>query len=147
MKTKVHGLAGIIAFLTIALFWTSTVYSELLTDYTTVAAVKAAIVKGMFVLVPAMAIVSTSGMSLGGKRRDGLSFAKKKRMPIIAANGLLILLPAAFYLEFKASSGAFDRIFYAVQLLELIAGAANLIMMSLNIRDGLALTRRRRQMT
>ena len=142
MKTKIHAIAGIIGFLMIGLFWTSTVYSELFTDYTTIVAVKAAILKGMFVLVPALAIAGASGMSLGGKRRDRLSLAKKKRMPIIAANGLLILLPTAFYLESKAASGAFDMIFYAIQFVELIAGAANLTMMGLNIRDGLTLTGR-----
>lgn len=142
MKTKIHAVAGFIAVLTIALFWTSTIYSELFTDHATIAAVKAAILKGMFVLVPAMVIVGASGMSLGGRRRDRLALAKKKRMPIIAANGLVILLPAAFYLEAKAASGAFDTAFYAVQILELIAGAANLTMMSLNIRDGLTLTGR-----
>lgn len=142
MKTKVHAIAGFIGFLMIALFWTSTVYSELFTDHATIAAVKAAILKGMFIFLPAMAIVGASGMSLGGKRHDRLSLAKKKRMPIIAANGLLILLPAALYLESKAASGAFDTIFYAIQVLELIAGAANLTMMGLNIRDGLTLTGR-----
>ncbi len=142
MKTKIHAIAGIIGFLTIALFWTSTLYSELFTDYTTIAAIKAAILNGMFVLVPAMAIVGASGMSLGGKRQDRLSLAKKKRMPFIAANGLLILVPAAFYLEFKAASGAFDTSFYAVQFLELLAGFTNLAMMGLNIRDGLTLTGR-----
>ena len=142
MKTKVHATAGSIGFLMIALFWTSTVYSELFTDHATVAAVKAAILKGMFVFLPAMAIVGASGMSLGGKRRDRLSLAKKKRMPIIAANGLLVLLPTAFYLESKAASGTFDMIFYAIQVLELLAGAANLTMMGLNILDGLRLTRR-----
>ena len=142
MKTKIHAIAGFIGFLTIALFWTSTIYSELFTDHATIAAVKAVILKGMFVLVPAMAIVGASGMSLGGKRRDRLALAKKKRMPIIAANGLLILLPAAIYLESKAASGVFDMVFYAVQVLELIAGAANLTMIGLNIRDGLTLTGR-----
>jgi hypothetical protein len=142
MKTKIHAIAGIIGFLTIALFWTSTLYSELFTDHTTIANVKAAILKGMFVLVPAMVIVGASGMSLGGKRQDRLSLAKKKRMPIIAANGLIILVPAAFYLEFKAASGAFDTSFYTVQFLELLAGLTNLAMMGLNIRDGLTLTGR-----
>jgi predicted house-cleaning NTP pyrophosphatase (Maf/HAM1 superfamily) len=63
-------------------------------------------------------------------------------MPFIAANGLLILLPAAFYLESKASVGAFDIQFYAVQIIELIAGATNITLMGLNIRDGLRMTRR-----
>ena len=63
-------------------------------------------------------------------------------MPFIAANGIFILVPAAFYLESKAASGVFDMTFYLVQGLELVAGAANLVMLGLNIRDGLIMTGR-----
>ena len=49
---------------------------------------------------------------------------------------------AAFYLESSAASGVFDAAFYAVQILELVAGATNLTLMGLNIRDGLTLTGR-----
>ncbi|MEV5574324.1 hypothetical protein AB0L06_30180 [Spirillospora sp. NPDC052269] len=63
-------------------------------------------------------------------------------MPFIAANGLLILVPAALYLDRLASRGGFGTLFYAVQALELTAGAANLTLMSLNLRDGLRLTGR-----
>jgi hypothetical protein len=64
-------------------------------------------------------------------------------MPFIAANGIIVLMPAAFYLALLASRGDFGRIFYAVQAVELIAGAFNLSLMVLNIRDGLRLTGRR----
>ena len=140
MKTKIHAIAGGIAFLTILVFWTSTLFSELFTSHETVAMIKGLILKGMFVLIPAMMIVGGSGMALGGKRQDDPVLRKKKRMPIIAATGLLILLPAAVYLEMKASSGAFDTWFYVVQAVELIAGASNLRLMFLNIRDGLHMT-------
>ena len=73
---------------------------------------------------------------MGGRRKDAPARAKKKRMPFIAGNGLLVLLPAAFFLEARASSGTFDTAFYVVQGVELLAGAANLTMMGLNIRDG-----------
>ncbi len=63
-----------------------------------------------------------------------------KRMPFIAANGLLILLPAAIFLAQWASAGLFDSRFYLVQSIELFAGAFNLILMSLNIRDGLKMS-------
>ena len=96
----------------------------------------------MFILIPTMAIVGASGMSMGRKRKDALAVVKKKRMPIIAANGLLVLMPAAFYLESKASIGVFDGAFYTVQILELIAGALNLTFMGLNIRDGLRMSKR-----
>jgi hypothetical protein len=41
-----------------------------------------------------------------------------------------------------ASRGDFGSLFHAVQAVELIAGAINLALMSLNIRDGLRLTGR-----
>lgn len=140
MKTKVHAVAGGIGFLMILLFWTSTVTSELFASHETVAAVKALILKGMFILIPAMAIAGGSGMAMGRKRKDALTRAKKKRMPLVAANGLIVLVPAAWFLAGKAAAGEFDGTFYSVQAVELVAGAANLTMMGLNIRDGLRMT-------
>ena len=63
-------------------------------------------------------------------------------MPIIAANGVLVLIPSALFLAWKASASAFDSAFYAVQAVELIAGAVNVTLLSLNMRDGLRMTRR-----
>ena len=65
-------------------------------------------------------------------------------MPFIAANGLLILVPAAIFLSVRAQAGMFDGAFYAVQAVELLAGAINVTLIGLNIRDGLRLSRRRR---
>ncbi len=140
MKTRIHAIAGGIGFLMILTFWTSTVFSELFGSYETIANVKAMILRGMIILIPAMIIVGGSGMALGGKRTDILASTKKKRMPIIAANGLLILLPMAFILADKAASGAFDTWFYGLQAIELLAGGTNLTLMGLNIRDGLRMT-------
>lgn len=142
MKTKIHAIAGSIAFLTILSFWTSTLFSELFASHATIAMIKGLILQGMFILIPAMIIVGSTGMALGGKREDALPVAKKKRMPIIALTGLLVLLPAAFYLESKAVAGSFDLWFYVIQAVELIAGASNLRLIGLNIRDGLQLTGR-----
>lgn len=142
MKTKIHAIAGIIGFLTILTFWTSTLVSELFGSQATIAWVKGMILQGMYVLIPAMIIVGASGMSLGKQSFHPLAGKKKKRMPIIGANGLLILVPAAFYLEARAGAGSFDTSFYTVQVIELIAGAINLSLMAINIRDGLRITRR-----
>jgi hypothetical protein len=70
--------------------------------------------------------------------------SKKKRMPFIALNGVLVLLPAAFYLHSKALAGDFDTNFYAIQAVELIAGATNLWLLSKNMYDGLKLAGRLR---
>jgi hypothetical protein len=142
MKTKIHAIAGVIGFLTILTFWSSTLWSELFGSPETIAWVKGMILKGMFILIPTMAVVGVSGMALGKKSFHPLAKKKKKRMPIIGANGLLILVPAAFYLEAQAAAGIFDTCFYTVQVIELIAGAINLSLMGINIRDGLRITRR-----
>ena len=137
MKSKIHAIAGMIGFFCILTFWTSTAYSELFTSHDIVAEVKAWILRGMFLLIPAMAIAGGSGMAIGGKWKSPLAIAKKKRMPIIALNGLCILLPSAVFLAYKSGAGAFDAWFYVVQVIELCAGAVNLTLMGLNIRDGL----------
>ncbi len=142
MKSKVHAVAGLTGFLAIVTFWSSTAISELFGSKEMVVAVKTMILNGMWILIPAMVIVGASGMVMGKRRRDAPAVAKKRRMPVIALNGLLILLPAAFYLQSKAVAGELDVQFYLVQSLELVAGAVNLTLMGLNIRDGLTMTGR-----
>lgn len=88
--------------------------------------------------------VGGSGFQLSKKMRGSLVVAKKKRMPFIASNGILILIPAALYLSFKAQAGTFDTGFYIVQAIELIAGATNITLLGLNMRDGFRLSRQRR---
>lgn len=144
MKPIIHAGAGSVAMLCILSFWTSTAISELFLAQDAVAAVKQAILRGMWLLIPAMAIVGGSGFSLAGARSGRLVGAKKKRMPIIAMNGLLIMVPSAFFLSHKATAGEFDGLFYAVQVVELVVGLVQLALMGLNFRDGLRLAGRLR---
>lgn len=141
----IHPIAGAVAMLTIATFWLSTALSELFATQATVIAVKTAIPWGFLLLVPALAATGGTGFALAKGQRQGLVGTKQKRMPFIAANGLLVLIPAALFLAAKARTGVFDTAFYTVQVLELVAGAVNLTLLGLNMRDGLALTRWRRQ--
>lgn len=144
MLSVAHKACGTVALAMIALFWGSTVLSETAFDTVTVTAVKTAIPYGFIVLIPALMATGASGLRLAGGRRGGSVGTKLRRMPVIAANGLLVLMPAAFFLASKAQAGSFDATFYAVQALELLAGAVNLALLSLNFRDGLRLTARRR---
>lgn len=145
MPRIIHPLAGLIAILTIATFWLSTVISELFASEAMVIAVKTAIPWGFILLVPALAATGGSGFFLSKGQRKGLVGTKLKRMPFIGANGLLVLIPAALFLASKAKAGEFDTTFYTVQALELIAGAINITLLGLSMRDGLALTKWRRK--
>lgn len=142
IRMRVHALAGVLAVLIITAFWISTAVSELFLGAAAVARVKTGILYGMFLLIPALALAGGSGFALAGQRSSPLVAAKKKRMPFIAANGMLILLPSAFFLQGRAVAGAFEAGFALVQGLELAAGAVNLALLGLNLRDGLRLRRR-----
>ncbi|MFL9828141.1 hypothetical protein [Rhodoplanes sp. SY1] len=155
----VHGLAGTAAFLTILTFWTTTVWSELLADLATVAAVKQAIAWALLLLVPILAVTGLSGLRLAGGATAQPNAArpnaarplpppairaKLRRMPIVAANGVLILVPCAITLAVLSARGDFGSTFQAVQALELLAGPVNLALIGLSIRDGIRLAGRHR---
>lgn len=144
MTKLIHPVAGALALATIATFWISTALSELFGTDAMVVAVKTAIPWGLLVLIPALAVSGASGFALSNGSRTGLVGAKSKRMPLIAANGILVLVPSALFLAGKARDEEFDAAFYAVQALELAAGATNLGLLGLSMRDGLRLTRRAR---
>jgi hypothetical protein len=144
MKSKLHGLLGAIALLCILSFWISTVVSELFLGLEQVTTVKQAILTGMWVLIPAMAATGGSGLALGKGRGGRLVGVKSLRMRWVAANGLLVLLPSAWVLAGWAEAGRFDTAFYALQGVELLAGAVNITLLVLNFRDGLRLSGRLR---
>lgn len=142
MKRNIHAVAGVFAFLFIATFWSSTVIAELFLDHAAVTSVKVAITFAFIAFVPCMAITGATGFAMGEKSTFPILVAKRRRMPIIGANGLLVLIPAAIFLSIKAQAGEFDSLFYTVQIVELLAGATNLTLMGLNIRDGRQMSRR-----
>ena len=144
MLTTVHRTAARIATACIASFWIATVGVELAGSADAVARVKHAIVMpGLLLLIPAIAATGASGFALARARGGALVAAKKRRMPWIAANGLLVLVPCALLLDRWAAASLLDARFVAVQAVELVAGAVNLALMALNLRDGRRLVRQR----
>ncbi|MEO1985839.1 MAG: hypothetical protein ABGX47_04185 [Martelella sp.] len=144
MLKTMHPIAGALALVLITTFWLSTVMAEVFAGPELVALVKAAIPWGFLLLVPLLALAGLSGFRLAGKMRGPLVAAKRRRMPIIAANGIIVLIPCALFLASKAEAGAFDASFYAVQAIELVFGAINIALMAMNMRDGLRMKGRRR---
>jgi len=145
MKTALHAAAGTLALVTITLFWTSTLWSEIFGTPAQIATIKTAVLYGMFLLIPAMIAAGGSGATLGKGWKLPAVTRKSKRMKIIAANGLLVLLPSAVFLAMRAQAANFDTLFYTIQAIELVAGATNIALLLLNLRDGIALGKRRRK--
>jgi Na+/H+ antiporter NhaA len=144
-KSLPHAIAGTLAMLLIATFWTATLVSELFLGSAAVVAVKHTIAHyGLVSLVVVMAMTGSSGFALGRGRKGRLVDEKKKRMPFIGANGLLVMIPAALFLNARASAGTFDTWFYAVQGVELAVGLLQLMLMGRNFHAGLRLAGRLR---
>jgi hypothetical protein len=145
MKRMCHAIAGTLALLLVASFLGSTLYAELLMDQNLIAEIKRLILYGICLLIPAMAVAGGSGFSLASGRVGGIADAKKVRMRVIAANGLLVMLPSAVWLDMLASAGDFGTIFFVVQGVEIAGGLVQLILLGRNFRDGLRLSGRLRR--
>ena len=95
MTKVIHPVAGVVAIVTIASFWLATALAELLGSHAVVTLVKTTIPWGFLLLIPALMLAGGSGFALANDRRAGLIGAKIRRMPLIAANGILVLIPSA----------------------------------------------------
>jgi F0F1-type ATP synthase membrane subunit c/vacuolar-type H+-ATPase subunit K len=140
-----HLASACLALVTLATFWSATILSELTLGAGGVAYVKRGIALGLCVLVPAIAATGATGARLGGDRRDDLIDKKRRRMRLVALNGATVLAPAAILLWWLSRDGVLGPAFYALQGLELLAGAINVSLLSLNFRDGLRASRGRRR--
>lgn len=141
----IHAAAGTLALALISSFWLGTTISELSGNPDLILAAKTTIVWALPVLVAAMATAGIAGFRVGGRSKAPKVVTKRRRMPFIGLNGLLVLVPSALFLFFKAGAGEYDLAFYTVQAVELLAGAANVTLLGLNLRDGLAMTAGRRK--
>lgn len=144
MLKRLHAIAGGAALIMISGFWLASLAAEILGSAAAITAVKTGILFGLALLIPAMITAGASGTYLGRNWRLPVVSKKTNRMKLVAANGLFVLVPSAVFLANKAWVSQFDAWFYAVQLLELAAGATNVWLLGLNMRDGLRLSNRKK---
>lgn len=144
--STIHRISAVIATLCVATFFSSTLIVEVFGTTESIQIVKQLVVfPGLLILVPAIALTGATGAAMGKKRKGKVIERKSKRMPIIAFNGIAILIPAAYFLNQWAQAGSFDTAFFALQALELMAGATNLTLMILNIKDGRTFSLKKRK--
>jgi len=136
---KGHVVATIIAFSTISSFFFSTLWAEVFGGASMILKVKTLIFYLLPVLIIAMPVLASTGFRLAAKSNSGLVSRKVKRMRIIGINGILLITMAVF-LYLRALDFQFDSLFWSAQMLELGLGGTNLILIGLNIRDGLRLS-------
>jgi hypothetical protein len=134
-----HAAASTLGLLLILSFFTSTIVVGVVGDSHAIAAVKSGIVHALFALVPVMAVAGLSGQRLAGRSRAPVVLRKLRRTRWVGINAMLVLIPCALALAWLASRGSFGWTFAALQAAELVAGAANIVLLGLNLRDGLAM--------
>jgi hypothetical protein len=134
-----HAAASTLGLLIITLFFVSSVAAEIAGDRGTIVLVKTGIVYALFSLVPVMAVAGASGKRLAGTSRAPVILRKMRRMKLVAINAFVLLIPCAVTLYWLASHGRFGWQFAAVQTVELLAGAMNIVLLGLNLRDGLGM--------
>jgi hypothetical protein len=133
---RVHLVAAVGAVVVIVTFLISSTVTELIGTAGEVHALRHDIMLGLPLLIACLATVALTGRRLGGRSKAPVVRRKQRRMQLVAAIGLVILVPCAVVLNYRAMS--------ALEITELAAGALNLALLGLNFRDGRALTRRRR---
>ncbi|QQA43537.1 hypothetical protein [Pelagovum pacificum] len=139
----VHGVAGAVALLTISTFWLSALTAELVLTTAGVVTVRMAILYAVPALVIAMVAAGASGARLAGRSKSPVIVSKRRRTMLAAINGILVLVPSAVFLGIRAHAGHMDATFSVVQLIELAAGAVNIVLLTLNMRAGLSMRARR----
>ena len=137
---KIHVIAALVATFTIAAFLALALGSELMPQH--LAGIRRGIAWGLLVLVPALVATGLSGHHLARGHRGRLVTDKLQRMQLVAINGLVVLLPSALWLAYRADAGQVEGMFRVVQLLEMAAGATNFCLLLHNLRDGLRLSGR-----
>ena len=146
-RKRALDIVALLAFLLPIVFLSSTIATELSGSLPAIAAVKRGIAYSLLLLVPAMAVTGLSGNRLGGRSRARPVVLKRKRMKVIALNGILVLVPCAVTLHALASTGSFGWTFISIKIVEIAAGAVNVALLGLSFRDGLRLSGRLSQRT
>ncbi len=132
-----HAAASTLGLVIITAFFVSTVVAEIGGDPSMVVRVKTGIFYALFALVPVMAVAGATGRRLAGKSQAPVVQRKMRRMRLVGINAVVVLIPCVVALYWLASHGSLGRVFTAVQAAELAAGAANIALLGLNLRDGL----------
>ena len=142
--TTLHSAGGAIALLTIAAFWLSALTAELALGPEATRTVRLIIVGALPILIAALATAGATGNRLAGRSKAPIVRRKLLRMKVTALNGLLVLVPSALFLGWKAWAHDFGGAFATVQRVELLTGALNVALLGLNMHDGLRMRRAKR---
>src|SRR4028118_1917765 len=88
---KIHVIVSVIAVITIATFFVSSLVAEIKGEETLIRKVKEAIFLSLPVLLIAMPALGATGNKLAGKSQNPIVLVKQKRMKFIFVNGITLI--------------------------------------------------------
>ncbi|CCG42001.1 hypothetical protein [Magnetospirillum molischianum] len=133
-----HPLAARVTLGLFVLIWGSAVTAGLFADRELLAFIKEVVVWSLFPLVPIAMITAITGLQLTRVRPSQISERKRRRLRLIAAISIVVLLPATLWLDAQAQQDSVDgTLFFIVQGIELAAGLVTLVLMGISVRDGI----------
>ncbi len=136
-----HATAAVAALFIISTFFVFSLVVEILGHLFWIKTAKTVILCAMPLLLIAMPTVAITGNKLAGNSCHPSILFKQRRMKFIVMNGM-VLVSLATYLYYRAHYQAVDDIFFYIQLTEFALGFVNLVLMVLNIKEGLKLSGR-----
>jgi hypothetical protein len=142
VRTHLAAAAGSLAL--IATFLLSSAVTELIGDAGDIRVLRQWILLGLPLLIGCLAAAALTGRRLARSSRAAVIRRKQRRVQIVAAAGIVMLVPCALILNYLAASASSRALASALEITELLAGGLNLTLLVLNFRDGRSLTRRGR---
>jgi hypothetical protein len=140
---RVHLAAAAGALAVISAFLVSSVVTELVGSPGDVRVLRHGILLGLPLLIGCLAAAALTSRRMAGRSRVPVVRRKQRRMQVVAALGLVVLVPCAVALDYLAGSAAAGSLASVLEITEILAGGVNLALLALNFRDGRGLTRRR----
>ncbi len=140
---RIHLAAAVGALALIATFLVSSAVTELTGSAGDVHSLRQRIVLGLPLLIGCLAAAALTGRRLARNSRAAVIRRKQRRMQVVAAIGIIMLVPCALILDARTAGASAGSVVIALEIAETLAGALNLTLLLLNFRDGRGITRRR----
>ena len=140
---RIHLSAAVGALALITTFLVSSAVTELAGNAADVHSLRQWIVSGLPLLIGCLAAAALTGRRLARKSRAALIRRKQRRMQVVAALGIIVLAPCALILDALTAGASAGAVVAGLELTEILAGALNLTLLLLNVRDGRSLSRPR----
>ncbi len=142
IQRKLHRAMGVGALAMTALAWLATVAALIFGGEAALAGVKMFNLFNIGIQISFLLVVAITGRIMAINRmKEPVIQRKWRRMGLAVAFSLVVLGPASVYLALWEKETMDSTHFAMVQAAELLAGAAVILLLWANLRDGLALAR------